>query len=301
MRLSDGGFPYPVIGLPDAVSDSAPVPEVHVMEHLPPKELVSAPYKWSFEIILNNPDIEALVREGKASFLCEVKCSATFLRFCESTNETAFVMELQKKDVNKRVEFSLWVVATERIPEYRNSAAHPDYADLAPFDLAKGAPLAFLKSYHWDADLCYEDLTSLRSILKIEKSPDPAAVYPNVSTDGDYVSLYLPAAQHAEFLSVAASEGINSVLHSSLLLFAVQSALVQYKQYPDNRWARALKRIVESFPERFAGYELGNAEQAADMALRLLENPTKKLGEHIVDLAKAAAAAQNATANDEEE
>ena len=301
MRLSDGVFPYPVIGLPDAVSDNTPVPEVRVVENLPPKELVSAPYKWSFEIILNNPDLEALVREGKAAFLCEVKCSATFLRFCESTSETAFVMELQKKDVNKRVEFSLWVVATEHIPEYRNSAAHPDYADLAPFDLAKGAPLAFLKSYHWDADLCYEDLTSLRSILKMEKSPDPAAEYPNVSADGDYVSLYLPAAQHAEFLSVAESEGINSVLHSSLLLFAVQSALVQYKQYSDNRWARALKRIVESFPERFAGYELGNTEQAADMAIRLLENPTKKLGEHIVDLAKAAAAAQNATANDEEE
>ena len=300
MRLSNGSFPYPVIGLPDAISENALMPEVRVVDHLPPKQLLTVPYRWDFEISLNNPDIEELVRAGKASFLCEAMCSATFLRRCWKQREASFGIELDRKDVNRRVEFSLWVVADERLPDYRNSAAHPDYADLEPFDLAQGAPLAFLKSYSWDADLIYEDLTSLRSILKIEKCPDPAAEYPNVSTDGDYVSLYLPAMQYAEFLSVASSEGINSVLHSSLLLFAVQTGLVRYKQHEDSRWARAIRRIVEARKNDFVGYELGNAEQASDMALRLLDNPTRKLGEHIVDLAKAAVAAQG-MANDEEE
>lgn len=292
MRIPDGSFPYPVLGFSDSVGGTSP--DVKVIDRIPAKERIADPYRWDFDIVLNNPDIERLIEEEKASYLCEVKCSATFLRQCVATRSSSFFLELPRKTVNKRVEISLWVVADEHIPEYRNALAHEDYKDLEPFDIAKGAPLAFLKSYHWDADLCYEDLTSLRSILRIEKSPDAGAEFPSVDADGDYVTLFLPAGQYERFLDVSGSETVNSILHASILLFALQSALARYSENEDRRWARALKHIVSSDTARFAQLELGNTEQAAELALRLLNNPTKRLGEDISAIASGMAVAQAA-------
>ncbi|MBR1835888.1 MAG: hypothetical protein IJ783_01240 [Kiritimatiellae bacterium] len=296
--MSDSSFPYPVLGFSDSVS--GPKPTVTVVPHIPPKELVAVPYRWEFSIGLGNPEIEALVASGKASFFCEIKCSSTFLRECASTRERTFELTLERHQVNGRVEFSLWVVADEALADYRNAAAHEDYRDLEPFEIEKGAPLAFLKSYHWDADLCYEDLTSLRSILKIEKHPDPEAEFPAVDTEGDYVCLFLPGAQYGEFLAVANNKAVNPVLHSSLLLHALQSALVRYPSCREKRWARALARILESDPNRFGAFDPEDPKCAADLALRLLDNPVRKLGESIAEIAKAALASQ-ATADDRED
>lgn len=300
MRIPDGSFPYPVLGFSDSIGGTPP--EVTVIDRIPAKERIADPYRWDFNIVLNNPDIEGLIAEGKASYLCEIKCSATFLRHCRTCRETKFSIELPRKAVNGRVEFSLWVVADERIPEYRNAFAHEDYEDLEPFDIAKGAPLAYLKSYHWDADLCYEDLTSLRSILRIEKSPDTQAEFPVVDTDGAYIALYLPADQYERFLGVSGQESVNSILHASILLFALQTALARYVGNEDKRWARALKYIVSADATRFANLELGNAEQSAELALRLLNNPTKRLGEEIAAIANGVASirAANLERDDDE-
>lgn len=287
MRIPDGSFPYPVLGFSDSVGGMSP--EVTVIDRIPAKERIADPYRWDFNIVLNNPDIEKLIADGQASYLCEVKCSATFLRLCNASRKSTFSIELPRKAVNRRVEFSLWVVADERIPEYRNANAHEDYRDLEPFDIAKGAPLAFLKAYHWDADLCYEDLTSLRSILRIEKSSDAQAEFPSVDTDGDYIALFLPADQYEHFLVVSGQETINSILHSSILLFALQTALSRYAGNEEKRWARALKYIVAADSARFASLELGNIEQSAELTLRLLNNPTKRLSEEIAAFANGVA------------
>lgn len=284
MQLSDSSFPYPVLGNGDAIG--GPKPDVSVIDHIPLKERIADPYRWEFKIDLKNPDIEALIADGKASYLYEVKCSATFLRFCKTTRECNFPIELGRRDVNKRVEFSLWVVADDCITDYRNAAAHADYRMLEPFEVERGAPLAFLKAYHWDAELCYEDLTSLRSILKIEKHNDPAAEFLTVDVDGDYVRLCLPNTQFDGFLAVTGNETVAPVLHSSILLFALQSALVRYNENRERRWARALEEITRRDPKRFGSFDLGNVDDASGLALRLLNNPTKRLGETIAELTR---------------
>jgi len=290
MRIPKGSFPYPVLGFSDSIGGKQP--EVMVVDRIPAKERIADPYGWDFRITLNNPDIERLIEEGKASYLCEVQCSATFLRRCLTVRNSSFSLDFPRRSVNGRVEFSLWVVADEHIPDYKNAYSHADYKDLEPFDIAKGAPLAFLKSYHWDADLCYEDLTSLRSILRLEKSPDPKAEFPVVDTDGDYIALFLPPDQYDRFLDVAGQESVNSILHASILLFALQTALTRYAGNEEKRWARALNHIVSSDSSRFPSLELGNAEQAAELALRLLNNPTKRLSDEITAMAKGVAVAQ---------
>ncbi len=265
-----------------------------MIPHIPLKERIADPYRWEFKISLNNPEIEQLIAERRASYMCEIKCSATFFRLGVNTPLSHFTVELLRRWVNRRIEFALWVVANERIPDYRNSKADPDYIDLEPFDVEKGSPLAFLKAFHWDADLCYEDLTSLRSILQIlpnTENPDEDLVL--VDTESDYVRVYLPTAQYEEFVRVSARPEIANVMHSSLILFALQTALIHYGENgPDNqhRWERALDLIFQR-DERFANLDPTKKEDAAEIAQKLLNNPLKRLGDSLSGLVRSDEAA----------
>lgn len=304
MRLfsnSVNSFPHPVLGMPGfEFNPEAPRP-VKVVPHIPLKERINEPYSWDFFIELGNVELERMIEEKKATYVCEVKCSATFLRFCEKSYDNKITVSLNRHCVQGRIEFALWVVAEQDIPEYRNSAADEDYKELEPFEISKGAPLAFLYAFYWDSDLCYEDLTSLRSILKLKENSDPNCEFPSVDADAPYITLFLPSGQYRRFLEIAQSESINAVLHSSLLLFALQSALVQYSPQKDRRWQRAIERMVRHDAARYEGLELGVPEQADQIAVRLLNNPTFRLSETIADLAAAALSSHEDSNDDEDE
>ena len=63
MRAADLNFPYPVLG--DANAMTGDLPEVAYTPDIPPKEMITVPYRWTFEINLKNADILKLIEEGK--------------------------------------------------------------------------------------------------------------------------------------------------------------------------------------------------------------------------------------------
>lgn len=283
MRASDLNFPYPVLG--DANSMDGDLPEVSYTPDIPPKEMITVPYRWTFEVDLKNADILKLIEEGKAKYMCEVSCSATLLRKCLLFPEPKFTIELGRKEVNKKVEFSLCVVAVENIPEYDNSAATEDYKELAPFELDAGSPLAVLKSYRWDADLCYEDLTSLRSILQIlENTVDPNEDYVTVNLDHEYIQILLPSQQYKLFIEKSQSVAFSEIITSSIVMYALQSALNAMSSQPEHRWGRALDTYIKH-DSKFEGLSWENKGDIPAIAARMLGNPFRKLSEAIGKLA----------------
>lgn len=299
MQATDMNFPYPVLGMRDSILGKSPV--VRSIAHIPPKERISEPYRWDFEIEIDNKDIISLVETGKAEYMCEVLCSATLLRDTFFSKSSKFTVEIGRKKVNKRIEFRLFVVAVEHLPEYQNANAHPDYQEVESFDIPKGAPLAILGSYHWDADLCYEDLTSLRSILRIvENEANPNEEFVHLDTDGDYIKLELPRLQYKAFTEVSANPEITKVLHSTIVLFALQGALAVYSPNKTHRWERAIEAMV-SRDERFRDLELGQPADAAEIAVRLLGNPFKALGEVLPTLGAARGVTDDDSSEDGED
>lgn len=297
MRANDFNFPYPVLGVPGSVLGEAP--EVRMAEHLPLKERVADPYRWDFDIEIKDADILKLIADGKAQYMCEVMCSATLLRKCIFSDTGHIEVELQRREVNKRVEFGLYVVAKERIAEYRNQNANPDYRELEPFDIGKGSPLAIIRFYHWDADLCYEDLTSLRSILQfVKNTSNPKEEYIHVDTEGPYIKVEIPEAQFDAFMGVSREPKVAEVIHSSIVLFALQSALTVFDTAKSHRWERAIEAMVFR-DDRFREYTLGAKDDAAQIALMLMNNPFKRLGAALPALA-AGAVAQSSNASEED-
>ena len=133
MRPNETVFPYPVLGDLNAIPGEKP--DAEAIENIPLKEQLALPYRWTFLPSVKNPDILKLIDEGKAQYMCEVTCTATLLRKCFFSKEPKIEVVIGRKEVNKRVDFAIYVVATQHIADYDNSAASEEYRELAPFDL----------------------------------------------------------------------------------------------------------------------------------------------------------------------
>ena len=304
MRANDLNFPYPVLGIPGAISGEEP--EVRVISHIPSKELIQIPYRWSFEISIKNDTIQKLINEGRAKYMCEVLCSATLYRRCffpDAPKSNIVNVEIGRKEVNKRVDFSLFVVAVDHISDYDNPDANEDYRELAPFDLDAGSPLAVLKSYHWDADLCYEDLTSLRSILQVLKNTgDPKQEYATLNLEHDYIQILLPPQQYDAFMEKSQIPAFAEIIKSSLVLHALQGALVQLASTSEitRRWERALDKYISQDSTKFDGLSYHTPGDIPAIALKMLGNPFKGLAEIMPKVAAQSSDAPDVNGGDDD-
>lgn len=297
MRPSETSFPYPVLGDLNAIPGE--IPDANAIENIPLKEQIAIPYRWTFNISITNKDILKLIAQGKAKYMCEVTCTATLLRKCLFSCTPTIEVEIDRKEVNKRVDFALYVVAVQRIPDYDNSAATDDYRELAPFDLDVGSPLAIIKSYHWNADLCYEDLTSLRSILQILKNTfDSKQEFVTVNLEHDYIQILLPAQQYDAFLGKSQSPVFAEILKSSVVLYALQAALMALPSEPVRRWERALVEFLKQ-KDLFEGLSRDNPGDIPMIAAKMLNNPLKSLSEVLPKLTVLESSTQTAEDQDE--
>lgn len=87
-----------------------------------------------------------MVNENKAEFFCDATCSNTVYRDKVISNTSTFLIEIPKKHVKGKVEFTCLLIAKENIPAYSNSKAHLDYSGFT-FDLDIGDVLAFLVNF----------------------------------------------------------------------------------------------------------------------------------------------------------
>lgn len=277
MRRNDIVFPYPVLGDLNAIPGEEP--DASVIENIPLKEQIALPYRWIFNISIKNKDILKLIEEDKAQYMCEVKCTATLMRKCIFSHEPKIEVSIDRRDVNKKVEFTLYVVAKQHIPDYDNSEATEDYRELAPFDLDVGAPLAIIKYYQWNADLCYEDLTSLRSILQILKNAaNPKEEFVKLNLEHDYIQILLPAQQYDMFLGKSQIPAFGEIITSSIVLYALQAALTVLPPEPVNRWQRALVAFIDH-NDMFTGLSRDTPGDIPEIAARMLNNPLRRLSE----------------------
>jgi len=299
MRANDLNFPFPVLGMPGVMHGESP--KVSYTSYIPDKNLIQVPYRWVFDIDIKNKCILDLIQTGKAQYMCEVTCSATLMRKCIFSAVPKIEVVLDRREVNKRVEFSLYVVAKEHIADYDNDAANEDYRELAPFDIDVGSPLAVLPSYRWDADLCYEDLTSLRSILQVLKnSSDPAQEYVTLNLEHDYIQILLPAQQYDAFMEKSQTDAFGEVIKSSLILYALQAALYQFSSELTHRWERAVDKYIRQ-DSKFEGLLLENKGDIPLIAAKMLGNPFKRLGETLPKLTVLSPESAETQADEDEE
>lgn len=281
MKINNLSFPYPVLGIGDDITPSPGFAS-------DPKVSKTAG-KYIFEVSLNmqNADIYNQIKNGNASYVCEVECSRTLLRKCYFSPKPHFRIEIEKTLLAERVSFQISVVALKEIKGYSNSQCHEDYAGYS-FDLEPGDLLAFIGQFTYDVDIKYDKLKSVGSFMQITEGKMDKM--PRFLLGGDKIDIKLPTELYNMYReSIMGNRQFSHIIHSSIVFNALVTGLLYYDANKETLWARTLKYRIdnESALEKFRDnktLETEDPEEIMELAQILLMDPYKRLFESLPGL-----------------
>lgn len=270
-------LPYPVLGNYDAVypllEEDAVVMPTPVMDER----------NFLFHIELNqrNQDITALIREGKAEYLCEIYCKATFLRQKYTSSNPSFDFYIDRKSVSGHVDFDFYVVLTEDI-KYSNIGFHDDYKNLI-FDLEKGNILVAFPSASFNAKLVNYKMYAVGSFMKFLDS-DVTEIDIDMGRE-DAIYILLPHRMYKQYNeTIQANQDFNDIIISSVLYNFLVLAISKYDEERDKgkTWADTLRGRVDEI-NRAKNKKLKlRPENAFELANLILKQPHERLFDSLI-------------------
>lgn len=279
MKLNDNVmFPYPVKGIADNVV-SPPI-EVEISDESTPSE-----YIFCINVIsLNDEDIQKLIDDNKAVYACEISCSYTMLLRSVLNSHGRFKIRLPRKRVGKRIDFTVAVLAKEPIENYTNKNFHPDFLDQGfIFNLNPGEVIAKVSTFHVDADISFEKLKAIESILVVRRHHQDEAKFVDVNCDGEKIEVLLPSILYNQFKDgLAYDRRYSSSFHASFVLQALAIAITHYQHFLnlEKLWARVLNARFSTQSELFSEFDLSgeiDIEDAYQIAQIILSNPFDRM------------------------
>jgi hypothetical protein len=279
MKLNDNiMFPYPVKGIADNVV--SPPTQYEIID-----ESTSSEYIFKINVIsLNDDDIQKLIDEDRAVYVCEISCSYTMLLRSILNKQGYFRIHLPRKRVGKRIDFTVAVVAKEAIPNYTNENFHPDFKDQGfVFNINPGEVIAKVSTFHVDADISFEKLKAIESILVVRSHYSETDKSVAVNCDNEKIEVVLPVAQYEQFKNgLAYDRRYSSSFHASFVLQALTIALTHYQHYLnlEKLWARVLSARFSMQKELFSAYDFSgdiDVDDAYEIAQIILGNPYERM------------------------
>lgn len=279
MKLNDNiMFPYPVKGIADNVI-SPPI-EVEILD-----ESTTSEYIFAINVIsLNDEDIQKLIDDDKAVYACEISCSYTMLLRSVLNKQGKFRIRLPRKRVGKRIDFTVAVLAKVPILNYTNKNFHPDFLDQGfIFNINPGEVLAKVSTFHVDADITFEKLKAIESILVVRQHHSSETNFVDVNCDGEKIEVLLPDSLYAQFKNgLAYDRRYSSTFHASFVLHALTIAITHYQHYLnlEKLWARVLNARFSTQSNLFSEFDLTgeiDIEDASRIAQIILSNPYERM------------------------
>ena len=188
MNLNNITFPYPVLGSYD---DILPAPSEPVVEiHQDKKN-----YHFIISLGYVNKEIEKLVEQDYADYVCEVICEMTRYRRCFTGKLLHFQIVIPRKSVAGKINFSCTITLKKGLLNYTNEGFHPDYSGHS-FDMDAGDLLGILGQFYYYADIKYDKLKTVGTFMEINETDDPI---PSTILDKEKIELRLPTALYRQY------------------------------------------------------------------------------------------------------
>ena len=269
MKFKNVSFPHPVLGLQD---DVFPLLNDGCVQMDDPIK-TSSYYRFVISLTQRNPDITALINEGKAEYACEVTCKDTFLRQCWHSSSPRIEITLDRKSVCGHIDFQSYIVAKVDIPNYTNCDFNEDYHGFR-FDLEVGDLLAVFPLAWWNTEIKFDKLFAAGSFMQIVEAAD-GMEKTWFNLDDERILIEMPHDLFIQYQRIGNS--FPEVIHSSLVHNALVYALCNVADYHEKGklWADSIMARMDE-PE-LQLYDLTDMAQVYEVADILLQDPYKRL------------------------
>ncbi|MCX7424493.1 MAG: hypothetical protein NTW96_02485 [Planctomycetia bacterium] len=265
MKLSQRAFPHPVVGNADDVLEAAFQSPITVSHD-------GVNYYLSVDVQCSSPTISALIEKGDAAYIVHVECSNTLYRSVFEFTETKKELMIPGENLNATVEVNVFVRAKQDISGYTVENSHSDYGDTA-FNISTGDVLAIAEGMTFDADIDFDALRSVSSIMQIRQHPADGDMPMEVDFDDEKITILLSARDFENYKIVKTAKPLSATVAAALVLPALLEALRtlqgDHSEYENLRWSRCLKRRVEQ-----VGLSL--TSEPLTLAQKLLELPIRR-------------------------
>ena len=270
MKLTKFVMPYPVLGIEGAFEDNCVVNSTMTFE--------TTLTKFVFHIHLQMDDemIMSLIQDDKASFSCEVDCAYAYYRKVFLSKEMGFVIEIERTSLVGNVQFFFSVVATKAIEGYKNPNNNQRFYSGYKFNLQKGHLLSYLGERTFNADIKYDELKAIGSIVEVKE--DPQEQYTHFDFTGDKIRIFLPSEEFTNF-NRSNNNLLADITHASIVQCGLISALYSFKQHQNTLWAKTLVMRIktDSKLKPFEHLEDLDGLQISQLVDALLENANKRM------------------------
>ena len=276
MNLNNISLPYPVLGISDDILPLLPDDSVAVKV-----DSDNNSYTFYVDLNFNNNDIQDFINSGFAEFSCEYDCARTMLRRCVKSSFPRFEINVNRKEINGRINFNCFVSVKKTINHYVNKGFNSDY-DGFSFFMEPGDILVAFPQFHYDVDIKYDKLQAAGSFMQIRESDLHENVFFDIS--GNKIEILLPTQLYNLYCDPRI-KGAAEIIHSSLVLNALTYALndLKVEHTDDNRlWARTIYYRLENED----GLSIRDLEEKAYipvLAQKLLKDPYLRLFNHIIN------------------
>jgi len=266
-------FPYPMLSnFTDDYEKSGFISEVKVVRDI--NELV-----FYFDVLLDNDELNNLIKQNKAEFVFHIECSQTSYRQIVKTSETENVRRIPESKLNGRVNVCSFIVAKESIPNYINSCFNKDYEGLS-FHIERGGILAIANQFNIDITKETEDLSKIPSIFSILRRDSEDDLGMEIEIDGDKIKLWLHNEAFNNYKNISNLPVFQPLLHSALILPALiytfevlkSSGTEEYEVY---RWFRAIEQTLKKSDIELNKEVLEN-RPSYELAQKLLSLPISR-------------------------
>lgn len=267
MNLNNITFPYPVLGSYDDIMPAPQNPDVRVFKDRD---------NYSFDIGLsyNNPDIEWLVSDDYADYVCEVSCDMTRFRRCFKGKKLHFKIAIPRKSVAGRINFACTITVKKPIKGYTNKGFHPDYYGHV-FDMEPGDLLGVFSQFFYYADIKYDKLKAVGTFMEICETED---ALPVTILDKDKIELRLPTQLYNDYKDNPSVNSKADILHASIVLNSLIYALCRIENFYHKKWAEAIMYRINTEKELEEFMEQDPCEWKVDkLAQILLGKPYERL------------------------
>ncbi len=276
---SNAQLTYPCLNINQ--TDGKPVPKVpfHIIFQ---NRAIS-----EFELVAKtqNEEICNLIQEGKAQFCLELDCHDTFVRKAFLSKTGVFHETLNNNDYNGNLVGEVTVVATAKIENYQNSVFDEFYKQFS-ITIDPGEVLAYLGKFEWQMELKNRAVKTVDDFFVVAKGTDTQK-YVHYELGQSSIEIHLPPTLHKMYIDSQIGENLKyeATFHVSFLLPSLIQALQEIGNFPDNKWAIALRNHIEQKEELYKilasskdakVFEEECAmgfETASELAQAILDNP----------------------------
>ena len=238
MNLNNITFPYPVLGSFDDILPAPSEPEVEIRQD-------KKNYYFAIKLGYENKEIEDLVEQDYADYVCEVSCEMTRYRRCFKGKLLHFQIDIPRKSVAGRINFSCTITLKKGLANYTNEGFHLDYSGHS-FDMDAGDLLGILGQFYYYADIKYDKLKAVGTFMEINETEDPL---PSTILDKDKIELRLPTALYRQYKDNPAVNSKADILHASIVLNSLTYALCRIERHYNRKWAETIFYRIDTEPE----------------------------------------------------